>query len=172
MIKYKDPMLDSDFLTQLAMEKEREIYAKVVALDIDENPIEEIQGRVTQGSVPVDGNSIVRRTCSLTMVAHEMNINDYVWGLETKIKLFIGLRNKLNSNYPPIIWFKMGTFVLTSFSNSISSSGHTISLQGKDKMCLLNGDVGGTLTALSYDFGTVKVINKSGYSYTEQIPIK
>ena len=172
MIKYKDPMLDSDFLTQLTMEKEREIYAKVVALDIDENPIEEIQGRVTQGSVPVDGNSIVRRTCSLTMVAHEMNINDYIWGLETKIKLFIGLRNKLNSNYPPIIWFKMGTFVLTSFSNSISSSGHTISLQGKDKMCLLNGDVGGTLTALSYDFGTVKVINKSGYSYTEQIPIK
>lgn len=154
------------------MEKEREIYAKIVALDIDENPIEEIQGRVTQGSVPVDGNSIVRRTCSLTMVAHEMNINDYIWGLETKIRLFIGVNNKINSVYPPIIWFKMGTFVLTSFSSSISASGYTVSLQGKDKMCLLNGDIGGNLTALSYDFGTVKVINKSGYIYTEQIPIK
>ena len=172
MIKYKDPMLDSEFLKQLAMEREREIYAKVVALDLDENPIEEIQGRVTQGSVPVDGNSIVRRTCSLSLVAQEMNINDYIWGLETKIKLYIGVNNKLNSNYPPIIWFKMGTFVLTSFSSSVSASGHTVSLQGKDKMCLLNGDVGGNLTALSYDFGTVQVINKSGYTYTEQIPIK
>ena len=172
MIKYKDPMLDSTFLEQLAMERERELYAKVIALDLDENPIEEIQGRVTQGSVPVDGNSIVRRTCSLTLVAHEMNINDYIWGLETKIKLFIGVSNKINSQYPPIIWFKMGTFVLTSFSSSISASGHTVSLQGKDKMCLLNGDIGGSLTALSYDFGTVKVINKSGYTYTEQIPIK
>lgn len=172
MIKYKDPMLDSDFLTQLSMHRDREIYAKIVALDMDENPIEEIQGRVTQGSVPVDGNSIVRRTCSLTVVAQEMNINDYIWGLETKIKLFIGVKNILNPVYPPIIWFKMGTFVLTSFSSSISASGHTVSLQGKDKMCLLNGDVGGNLTALSYDFGTVKVINKSGYTYTEQIPIK
>lgn len=170
--KYKDPMLDSEFLKQLALERERELYAKVVALDLNENPIEEIQGRVTQGSVPVDGNSIVRRTCSLSMVAHDMSINDYVWGLETKVKLFIGVTNTLNDDYPPIIWFKMGTFVLTSFSSSVSASGHTISLQGKDKMCLLNGDIGGNLTALSYDFGTVNVINRSGYTYTEQIPIK
>lgn len=172
MIKYKDPMLDSEFLKQLAAERERVIYAKVVALDLDENPIEEIQGRVTQGSVPVDGNSSVRRTCSLTLVAHELNINDYIWGLETKIQLYIGQNNRLNPNYPPIIWFKMGTFVLTTFNTSVSSSGHTVSLQGKDKMCLLNGDVGGSLTALSYNWGNVTVINKHGYSSTEQIPIK
>lgn len=172
MLKYHDPMFDDEFLKQLSSEHEREIYAKIIALDLNENPIEEIQGRVTQGSVPVDGNSIVRRTCSLTMVGHEMNINDYIWGLETKIKLYIGLKNKINPAYPPIIWFKMGTYVLTSFSSSISSSGHTVSLQGKDKMCLLNGDIGGNLTALSYDFGKMTVINKSGYSYTEQIPLK
>lgn len=172
MLKYKDPMFDDEFLKQLSSEHEREIYAKIVALDLNENPIEEIQGRVTQGSVPVDGNSIVRRTCSLTLVGHELNINDYVWGLETKVKLYIGLKNKINPDYPPIIWFKMGTFVLTSFSSSISASGHTVSLQGKDKMCLLNGDVGGNLTALSYDFGKVTVVNKSGYTYEEQLPIK
>lgn len=172
MLKYQNPLFDDEFLKQLSSEHEREIYAKIIALDLNENPIEEIQGRVTQGSVPVDGNSLVRRTCSLTMVAHELNINDYIWGLETKVKLYIGLKNKINPIYPPIIWFKMGTFVLTSFNNSISSSGHTVSLQGKDKMCLLNGDVGGNLTALSYDFGKVTVINKSGYSYTEQLPLK
>ena len=172
MIKYKDPMLDSTFLKQLTMERDRELFAKVVALNIDEEPIEEIQGRVTQGSIPVDGNSIVRRTCSLTIAAQNMSINDYLWGLETKIKVFIGVANKINSNYPPIIWFKMGTFILTSFNDSVSASGHTVSIQGKDKMCLLNGDIGGNLTALSYDFGKVTVINKSGYSYTEQVPLK
>lgn len=172
MLKYKDPMFDDVFLKQLSSDHEREIYAKIVALDLNENPIEEIQGRVTQGSVPVDGNSLVRRTCSLTLVGQELNINDYVWGLETKVKLYVGLKNKINPDYPPIIWFKMGTFVLTSFSSSISASGHTVSLQGKDKMCLLNGDVGGNLTALSYDFGKVTVVNKSGYTYTEQLPLK
>ena len=119
MLKYKDPMFDDVFLKQLSSEHEREIYAKIVALDLNENPIEEIQGRVTQGSVPVDGNSLVRRTCSLTLVGQELNINDYVWGLETKVKLYVGLKNKINPDYPPIIWFKMGTFVLTSFSSSM-----------------------------------------------------
>lgn len=172
MLNYKNPLLDTVFLNKLASQHERELYAKIIALDMDENPIEEIEGRVTQGSVPVDGNSIVRRTCSLTLVATELNINDYLWGLETKIKLSVGLRNKIDSQYPPVIWFKMGTYILTSFSSQHSSSGYTVSIQGKDKMCLLNGDIGGNLTALSYDFGSVSVISKNGYTYTEKLPLK
>lgn len=172
-LMYKnDPMFDQDFLNELFSAHERELYAKIVALNLDEEPIEEIQGRVTSGSAPVDGSSIVRRTCSLSLVASELNINDYIWGLKTKIKLFIGLRNKINSKYPDIIWFKMGTYILTSFSTSLSASGYTVSIQGKDKMCLLNGDVGGSLTALSYDFGSVDVISKSGYTYSEKLPLK
>lgn len=172
-LMYKDdPMFDQDFLNDLFSAHERELYAKIVALNLDEEPIEEIQGRVTSGSAPVDGNSIVRRTCSLSIVASDLDINDYIWGLKTKIKLFIGLKNKINSKYPDIIWFKMGTYILTSFSTSLSASGYTVSIQGKDKMCLLNGDVGGNLTALSYDFGTVDVINKDGYTYTEKLPLK
>lgn len=172
MIKYGNPLLDTEFLNKLASQHEREISAKIIALDMDENPIEEIDGRITQGSVPVDGNSIVRRTCSLSLVANELNINDYIWGLNTKVKLEIGLRNKIDPQYPPIVWFKMGVFILTSFSSQHSSSGYTVSLQGKDKMCLLNGDVGGNLTALSYDFGEVSVINKNGYTTSKKIPIK
>lgn len=172
-LKYTDnPMFDSEFLSQLFSAHERELYAKIVALNMDEEPIEEIQGRVTSGSVPVDGSSIVRRTCSLTLVANELNINDYVWGIKTKIRLFIGLKNKIDLKYPDIIWFKMGTFILTSFSSSISASGYTVSIQGKDKMCLLNGDIGGNLTALSYDFGAVDVINKNGFTYSEKLPLK
>lgn len=172
-LMYKDdPMFDQDFLNELFSAQERELYAKIVALNLDEFPIEEIEGRVTSGSVSVDGSSAVRRTCSLSLVANELNISDYLWGLKTKVRLFIGLKNKINDKYPDIIWFKMGTYVLTTFSTSFSSSGYTISLQGKDKMCLLNGDVGGSLTALSYDFGTVDVTNKDGYTYNEKLPLK
>jgi hypothetical protein len=69
-------------------------------------PLESIEGRVTAGSINVDGASAVRRTCSLTMVATNVNINDFYWGLNTKFKLEIGLLNKINSKYPNIIWFK------------------------------------------------------------------
>ena len=152
-----NPLLDNDFLDELSKQKEREIYAKIIALDMDENPIEEITGNVTQGSVSVDGSSVVRRSCSITLVAQDFNINDYYWGLNTKIKVYVGMRNIINDKYPEIIWFPQGIFVVTSFNTSQSTTGWTISLQGKDKMCLLNGDMGGTITEISFDFGHKKV---------------
>jgi hypothetical protein len=52
------------------------VYAKVIVLDLNEHPIEKITGRVTQGSISVDGTSAVRRTCSLTLVAQDVDINE------------------------------------------------------------------------------------------------
>ena len=101
-----NPLVDKDFLKQLDTEQEREVFAKVISLDLNERPIEEIIGRVTGGSINVDGNSSSRRTCSLTLVASELNIHDFYWGLKTKFQLFVGLKNKINSKYPDIIWFK------------------------------------------------------------------
>jgi hypothetical protein len=69
-------------------------------------PLEYIEGKVTGGSINVDGSSAVRRTCNLTLIAKGVNINDFYWGLHTKFKLEIGLRNKINPHYPDIIWFK------------------------------------------------------------------
>ena len=49
-----------------------------------------------------------------------------------------------------MLQLKMG---VSGFNTSISTNNCTISLSGKDKMCLLNGDLGGQLYA-SIDFGT------------------
>ena len=43
-------LLDADFLKRLDNEKQRETFARIIALDWDENPLEEITGRVTGGS--------------------------------------------------------------------------------------------------------------------------
>ena len=100
-----NPLLDIEFLKELYKNHEKEIYAKIVALNTYEEPIEEIQGKVTDGSINVDGNSAVRRTCSLSMVAYDIKLTDYYWGVKTKFNLSIGLKNTINSNYPDIIWF-------------------------------------------------------------------
>jgi hypothetical protein len=75
-----------------------------------------------------------------------------MWGLKSKFNLAVGLKNTIDSNYPDIIWFNEGIYLITSFNTSQSASNYTISIQGKDKMCLLNGDLGGSLPA-SIDFG-------------------
>ena len=148
-------LLDNDFLVALQTQQERELYARIISLDINELPIDQIEGQVTAGSVNIDGDSAVRRTCNLTLVADSVNINDVYWGVKTKVKIEIGLKNNLlnqYSNYPKIIWFPLGVFFLTAFNTSINPKGYTINLNGKDKMCMLNGELGGQLFG-SVDFG-------------------
>lgn len=145
-------MLDKEFLRKLDVSPRREVYARITSLTFDEQPIECIDGRITGGSVNIDGTSSVRRTCSLSLVTEKLNINDYIWGIRTKFHLEVGLKNEIDDNYPDICWFNLGYYVTTSFTSSISANSRTISIQGKDKMCLLNGDIGGNLPSI-IDFG-------------------
>lgn len=167
-----NPLADKDFLRELDQNREREVFAKIVSLDYDENPIEEITGRVSSGTVSVDGSSSVRRSCSLSLIAQELNIHDFYWGLTTKFKLYSGLKNNINSKYPNIIWFPLGMFVISSFNTSQNINSYTVSIQGKDKMCLLNGTLGGTVMSLTADFGTETIEDESGESYKQDLPIK
>jgi hypothetical protein len=167
-----NPLADKDFLRELDQNREREVFAKIVSLDYNENPIEEITGRVSSGTVSIDGSSSVRRSCSLGLIAQELNIHDFYWGLTTKFKLYSGLKNNINPKYPDIIWFPLGMFVISSFNTSQDTNSYTVSIQGKDKMCLLNGTLGGTVMSLTADFGTETVEDESGESYKQDLPIK
>ena len=167
-----NPLLDNIFLEKLFTAYDREIYAKITALNFDEFPTEEISGKVTGGSINVDGTSACRRTCSLTLVANEVNINDYYWGLNTKFELQIGLTNRIDEKYPDIIWFKEGIYLITTFSTALGTSNYTINIQGKDKMGLLDGTIGGSLTALSYDFGREDYTDENGVSHRRKLPIR
>ncbi len=165
-------LLDNEFLEKLNHEQQRELWVKILALTIDEEPVEEITGRITGGSISVDGSSKMRRSCSLTMLSTRMEVNEYIWGLNTKVKISVGMKNKISSKYDDIVWFPQGTYVLNSFSISVNNQNSTISLQGKDKMCLLNGDVGGNLTALSYAFDTVEEENGYNSYYKRKLTLR
>lgn len=141
---------DMEFLMKLDKLNVRTHYAKIVLLSFDEKPIREIQGNIISGSLSVNGSSSVRRTISLTMLANEGNSNiediDNEIAINKKVKVFIGYDNPLKSyaQYGDTIWFPCGLFVLSNASIARSTSGWTISINGKDKMCLLDGTAGGT----------------------------
>ena len=147
-----DYLKDSAFLKQLDNENNKTIYVKIVVLDLNENPIREISGRVSnQGSVNIDGKSAMRRTANITFLAEEVNNDlqnvDNILSINKKIQLLIGVENTINNIYDNIIWFPMGIYVIIQPNLSHSLQGVTISLTLKDKMCLLNGECGGTLPA-------------------------
>jgi hypothetical protein len=152
---------EETFLKDLMRQKNRIIYARITSMDLFENPIEYIEGRVTAGSINLDGASAIRRSCSLTLITDEIDISDYYWGLKTKFSLEIGVQNTINKDYSDIVWFDQGIFLITTFSHSFSATAFTINISGKDKGSLLNGELGGTLNS-SVDFGKIEEIDKHG----------
>ena len=66
----------------------------------------------------------------------------------------------------------MGIYIFTAFNSSLGLNNYTINISGKDKMCLLNGEIAGNLHA-SIDFGKDEYVDLETNTITyTQIPIK
>jgi hypothetical protein len=57
----------------------------------------------------------------LTLVAKDININDFYWGIKNKFKLEIGLSNEVNPDYDKIVWFPQGIFLITNFDTNYTT---------------------------------------------------
>lgn len=165
-------LLDKQFLKQIDADENRETYIRITALDLNDYPRETIEGKATGGSVNIDGTSAIRRSCSLSLVVPNTDviITDEYWCYNNKFKLEVGLKNNINDQYPPILWFNQGIYLIASFGHSITASNTTISISGKDKMCRLNGEISGNLP-MSVDFGTEEIVAADGTVTINKIPI-
>lgn len=160
---------NSSFLKLVDTQHLQNHYVKITLLDWKENPIEEIQGKATGGSISVNGNSSVRRTCTLTMMATSLeevaisNVKNLI-SIGRKIFLEIGISNNTGEyeDEYPIIWYPQGYFVFSQCTiTSGLNNGITISAQLKDKMCLLNGECGGIIPS-TVQFDVKDTLNADG----------
>jgi len=130
-----NPLFDVEFLKHLDNYRNRTVYVRILSLTTDGYPIEQIEGVATGGTITIDGSSAVRRVCSLTMTTKNLNINNIYWGLNAKIKIEVGLERKFDislesfardyellsekyEDYPDIIWFPQGIFLITEFKTN------------------------------------------------------
>ena len=160
---------DEIFIKEIDTQRLQNQYMKLTLLDWNENPIKEIQGYASGGSISLNGNSAVRRTCSLTMTIKDdkdtqiMDTKNMI-SIGKKVFIEIGIKNKTNKykKQYPIIWYPQGLFVFTQCSVSSSlGQATTLSAQLKDKMCLLNGECGGTITS-SIQLDRMDTIDQNG----------
>lgn len=165
-------MYDKNFLKQLDLNRTKETYIKIISLTNEDLPVEEITGQATGGSINIDGTSSVRRSCSLSMTATKEDniITDKYWAYNHKFKLQVGLKNIIDRTQPDIIWFDQGVYIISNFSISESTSSLTISIQGKDKMCRLDGTISGSLPA-QHDFGKEEIENADGTISFNLLPL-
>ena len=150
-------------LKQLFEYPHREVYVRINQL---QGNMSVLQGKATDGSISLDGSSGLRRTCNLsfTLDPSAFKLNQQGWVLNTRFELevglydFVGVQLTTVNTEPiykegPIVWFKQGHYLITSFNASLGLDSVSVSISGQDKMCLLNGEVSGTIGAASVDFG-------------------
>lgn len=167
---------DSAFLAKIDNQRFRKQYIKLILLDWNENPIDEIQGYSTSGTLSINGDSACRQTCNVSMYVpnEEYKITDInnLIAINKKIYLEVGIENEqMEYTDHKIIWFPQGLFCITSCSLTHSSNGRTLSLQLRDKMCLLDGSCGGTIPA-STQFDEYETVDENGEWVVEKPTIE
>lgn len=136
--------------------------------------MKELEGELTSGSMNKDGSSSFRRTCSLTASVsggtYDIESLNMDFSLNKKVFIEIGVKNYTNQ-YPqyPILYFPQGVFFISEFNlNSSSTSVIQLSLNLKDKMAGLSGEVGGTFTA-TVQLDTMDTQSPSGEYISEKV---
>lgn len=128
-------------------------YVRITLLTWDEEPLKEIQGEITSGTLTKDGSSSVRSSCQLSLSvdsgSYDIENTNMDFAINKKIYLELGVKNDTGEwEEYPVLWFPQGVFFIASFSwSSSTSSAVTINLTLKDKMCGLDGTCGGKFPA-------------------------
>lgn len=163
-----------NFLRQLDGFVNQKQYIRITLLDWNEEPLKEIEGTLTGGSMNKDGSSSFRRTCSFSAEVsgetYDIDSLNSDFAINKKIFLEIGIKNYTNqySQYP-ILYFPQGVFFISDFNmNSSSTSAVQLSLSLKDKMAGLSGEVGGTFTA-TVQLDTMDTQTPSGGYVSEKV---
>ena len=152
-INYNTQKESRNFLKEIDSFVNQKQYVRITLLNWNEDGLKEIEGELTSGTITKDSSSTVRRTCSFNCSVNgtEYNIEDanMDFAINKKIYIEIGIKN-YTKQYPefPILWFPQGVFFISSFSAQTSATSTVnLSLQLKDKMAALNGEIGGTFPA-------------------------
>ena len=157
---------DSQFLKNFNLLKLKEQFIKIDILNLDEKFIESIHGKVTGGNLNFNGNSAIRRTGNISLVAeaieNDLDKIEHLLSINKKIEIQIGFINTTDQYQEfPILWFPQGIYVISAPSINRTTTSATISLQVNDKMALLNGEFGGTFPA-SVEFHEMNTFDAEG----------
>ena len=136
---------------EMAQLPTRNLKIKVDVLNFRFQTVDSIEGILTDGSISVDANSDIRRTCSVTLTIKQggetlIKPGGNVW-LDRYIKIYQGMDNPRNKNRT--IWWNMGIFLVNSPTSAFDVSTHSLSFEGLDLMAKLSDKRGGQLPAVT-----------------------
>ena len=144
----------------------RNTYIRVNLLNFQFLTVDSLEGNLLKGSVSVDANSDMRRTCNIELVVTDSSYNVQAGGkiwLDKYIQIYVGIDDIRTGE---ISWTNMGIYLINQPSYSYDAQTHTLSFQGVDLMAKLTGLRNGYVTGLA---GEDKVLISVGQNIREVI---
>lgn len=144
----------------------RNTYIKVNLLNFQFLTVDSLEGNLLKGSVSIDANSDMRRTCSVELVVTDSSYNVQAGGkiwLDKYIQIYVGIEDIRTKE---ISWTNMGIYLINQPSYNYDAQTHTLSFQGVDLMAKLTGLRNGYVTGLA---GEDKVVISVGQDIREVI---
>lgn len=144
----------------------RNTYIKVNLLNFQFLTVDSLEGNLLKGSVSIDANSDMRRTCNIELVVTDSSYNVQAGGkiwLDKYIQIYVGIDDIRTGE---ISWTNMGIYLINQPSYSYDAQTHTLSFQGVDLMAKLTGLRNGYVTGLA---GEDKVVISVGQNIREVI---
>ena len=135
------------------------IWIKVDVYNKDFEFVDSMDCALISGTFNMDANSDVRRTASFVIapnVRSQISLlieeDSLIW-INRNIVLNVGLQNHRTQEY---VWYKLGTFVIMTYSSTYDATTNQLTLNCSDWMALLDGTKNGELGALITEFPAYK----------------
>lgn len=144
----------------------RNTYIRVNLLNFQFLTVDSLEGNLLKGSVSIDANSDMRRTCNIELVVTDSSYNVQAGGkiwLDKYIQIYVGIDDIRTGETS---WTNMGIYLINQPSYSYDAQTHTLSFQGVDLMAKLTGLRNGYVTGLA---GEDKVVISVGQNIQEVI---
>lgn len=127
----------------------KNIYSKIELLNDNFTVIDEIHGYVTAGTIAINADSGIRRTCNLTVVLADKSIvrgeEGKVW-LNKYIRIYLGYENARTRK---VQYYNQGIFLFGEHSYTFDATTRTLQLTCYDLMSRLTGLRSGQMKGFS-----------------------
>jgi len=115
-----------------------------------EKIIADVSGQAIGGTISIDANNDLRRSCNLEMIVIDDRLHvggqNYIW-LNKAMRVYVGLRDPETNM---IVWYNTGKYLINNPSYNYNSTSKTLSISGMDLMGKLTGVRGGVLEGTEY----------------------
>ena len=132
-----------------ALQPIRNISIRINLLDFDYFTVDTLEGYGLDGSINIDANSDIRRTCELKFVVTDSTCDIQAGGeiwLDKLVQIFCGVDDIRTGE---ISWTNMGIFMINQPTYNYDSVNKTMSIQGVDLMARMTGLRNGVIAGIS-----------------------